>query len=272
MKERIAEETGQFRDHNRELKIQMRTLFQKNRVPSFCSSAFYYALYYPKGLIEAGVLFLTLALCFLAIPCSIYFLLMPQRETWILAAIYFADVLLFGGVYVIVGNRTRFRYQDTLKRGRELRNTLRSNHKKIKAITRSIEKDGDEAFYDLKKYDDEIAWAEQELSELASKKQDALITFENVTKNIISDEIMEINRQRLDDLQAAYEECALALKRLENSIKEQNLTITDRYGPYLGKEFLEPERLAELLRIFQNGSASNLTEAMEVYRNAQSTV
>ena len=50
MKERIAEETSELREHNRDLKVQMRTLFQKERVPSFCNSTFYYALYYPGGL------------------------------------------------------------------------------------------------------------------------------------------------------------------------------------------------------------------------------
>lgn len=264
IRERIAEETGELRNHNRELKVQMRTLFQKNRVPAFCSSAFYYSLYYPRGLREIGIFLLTLILCFLAIPCGIYFLLIPERQMWILAAVYFVDVLLFGGAYVMVGNRTKFRYQDTLKRGRAIRNTLRSNYKKIKVITRSIQRDGNEALYDLEKYDDEIAWAEQELSEIASKKRDALITFENVTKNIISDELMEHNRQRLEELEASYEASVDALKKLETSMKEQSLNIADAYGPYLGKEFLEPERLTELLRIFQNGAASNLTEAMEL--------
>lgn len=272
MKERIAEETRQLREHNQELKVQMRILFQKNQAPAFCRSTFYYALYYPRGLREIGLFLLTLVLCFLAVPCGIYFLLIQQRQMWMLAAIYFADVLLIGGAYVMVGNRTRLRYQDTLKRGRDIRNTLRSNRKKIKVITRSIQRDGDEALYDLEKYDDEIAQAEQELSELVSKKRDALITFENVTKNIISDEIMENNRKRLNELEASCVETAEALKKLESSIKEQNLHITDTYGPYLGNEFLKPERLTELLKLFQNGSASNLTEAMELYKRAQSTV
>ena len=45
IKERIAEETSELREHNRDLKVQMRTLFQKNRVPAWCGTTFYYALY-----------------------------------------------------------------------------------------------------------------------------------------------------------------------------------------------------------------------------------
>ena len=96
MKERIAEETSELREHNRDLKVQMRTLFQKERVPSFCNSTFYYALYYPGGLKEIALFLLTLTVCFLAVPCGIYFFLLPERHMWYLAAVYFLDVLLFG--------------------------------------------------------------------------------------------------------------------------------------------------------------------------------
>lgn len=266
MKERIAEETSELREHNRDLKVQMRTLFQKNRVPSWCAGTFYYALYYPRGLKEIMIFLLTLTLCFLAVPCGIYFSI-PKRMIWYLVAVYFVDVLLFGGLYVAVGNRTRLRHQETLKRGRDIRNTLRSNNKKIRVITKTIQRDGNEDIYDLEKYDDEIAREEQELSEIASRKKDALNTFENVTKTIISDEIMAGHRERLDQMKRELEDTSEDLRKLESGIKEQNIRITDLYGPYLGKEFLQTEKLAQLSRIIQDGSASNITEAISVYRD-----
>lgn len=36
IKERIAEETAPLRDHNRELRLKIKSLFQKERLPSFC--------------------------------------------------------------------------------------------------------------------------------------------------------------------------------------------------------------------------------------------
>ena len=269
MKERIAEETSELREHNRELKLQMKTLFQKERVPGFCNSTYYYALYDPRGVKEFMLFFMIILVCFLAVPCGIYFLLLQQRQMWYLAAVYFLDVLLFGGLYVLVGNKTRLRYQDALKRGRAIRNTLRANRKKIRVITHTIQKDGNEDIYDLEKYDDEIACVEQELSEITTRKKDALNTFESVTKNIISDEIVASHKSHLDDLKQALEDTSLALRNLENSIKEQNIRITDTFGPYLGKEFLEPDRLSELSRIIQSGTASNITEAITAYNEAK---
>ena len=45
VKERIAEETSQLKDHNRDLKVQLKTTFKKDRVPAFVNSTFYYAHY-----------------------------------------------------------------------------------------------------------------------------------------------------------------------------------------------------------------------------------
>ena len=92
---------------------------------------FYYALYYPRGVREIMIFLLTLVICFLVIPCGIYFMI-PQRVIWYLAAVYFVAVILFGGLYVVIGNKTRIRHQDTLKRGRDIRNHLRSNQKENK--------------------------------------------------------------------------------------------------------------------------------------------
>lgn len=269
MKERIAEETSELREHNRELKVQLRTLFQKERVPFICSSTLYYALYYPSGLKEIMLFLLTVVICFLAVPCGIYFYLMPQRQMWYLAAIYFLDILLFGGLYVLVGNKTRLRHQDALKRGRDIRNVLRANQKKIKVITHTIQRDGNEDIYDLEKYDDEIACVEQELSEITTKKKDALNTFEKVTRNIIADEIVSSHKAHLNSLKEALDETSKALRNMESSIKEQNIHITDTFGPYLGREFLDPDRLSELSRMIQSGSAGNLTEAIAAYRESR---
>ena len=75
MKERIAEETSELREHNRDLQIQMKTMFQKDKVPVFCRTTFYYSLYYARGLKERLIGFITFLICFLALPCGVYFLL-----------------------------------------------------------------------------------------------------------------------------------------------------------------------------------------------------
>ena len=266
MKERIAEETSVLREHNRDLQVQMKTMFQKDKVPAFCRTTFYYSLYYARGLKERLIGFITFLICFLALPCGVYFLL-PDRKIWYLVLVYFADIIIFGGLYVTIGNRSRSRYHDALKQGREIRNLLSSNEKKIKVIVHSIEKDGNEDIYDLEKYDDEIACAQQELSDIAAKKKDAISSFENVTRNIIADEIEGNHRAEIEEKEQKLQEVNDSLAQLESSIRQQNIHITDTFGPYLGKEYLNTDKLLGLSKLIQSGTASNITEAIEMDKN-----
>ena len=100
-------------------------------------------------------------------------------------------------------------------------------------------------------------------------KLNTIKAWKNVTKNIITDEIIASHKARLDSLKDALDGTSRSLKELEEGIKQQNIRITDSFGPYLGKEFLEPDRLSELSRIIQGGAASNITEASGIYKESK---
>lgn len=265
IKERIAEETAPFREENRRLKLQMKTMFQQNRVPAFCRSSWYYRLYAPRRLAEFAAFLAVLLICFLLIPYGSY-LLITEKKPLYLGLIYFACIVVFGGLYVMVGNRTKDKYSDTIREGRLIRNEIYSNERKIKRITRDIRRDKNEAVYNLDKHDDEIAQIEQMMSETAARKKEALNTFETVTRNIIADEISANNKEKLDLLKETCEFQEGELRTLNEELKEKRLFVTGRFGVYLEKEFLQPQRLDALLDIVENGTAANLSEAMDQYK------
>lgn len=266
IKERIEEETAELHAYTRELKVRMKTLFQKEHVPGLCGSRFYYALYFTRGFKEILILLLTIAVCFLLVPYGVYSVL-PEKKTFLLAAIYFICILVFGGIYTIVGNVTRGRHLQALKEGRTIRNLLVSNRRKEKLIIGSIKKDKDEAIYNLEKFDDEIAQLEQDLTETAGKKKEALNTFENVTSTIISDEITGSSKEKIDNLAADYEEAKGRLRYTQTMVKEKKIYITNTYESYVGREFLHVDKLEELRKILAAGEAGNISEAVEVYRS-----
>lgn len=266
MRERIEEETEELRSSNRELKLKMKAAFQQEHVPGFCKSGWYYALYLPSGINEFFLLFVTILLCFLAIPCGIY-LLLPVKSLYHLIGIYFATILFFGGLYILVNNRTKVRHQSALKKGRSIRDLMKSNKRKIRVITRNIKRDRDEAVYNLEKYDDEIARTEQDLADIADQKKEALNTFDKVTKTIITDEIAGNSRERLDRLKEDYEEAAANVREAEIRVKEQTLFINDNYASYVGKEFMIPEKLDELADMIRMGRASTISEAEILYKS-----
>ena len=126
----IKEETQELHAHNRELAVRMRTLFQSDRVPFVCKSPLYYALYFPRGFKEFLTVLITFAICFLLIPCGIYKLL-PEQKTLYLAMIYGVDVVVFGGLYILIGNWTKDRHLAALQEGRSIRSLIAANNRKI---------------------------------------------------------------------------------------------------------------------------------------------
>ena len=136
MKERIQEDTHGLTQENEELKRQMKLLFHSAHVPAFCRSGLYYSIYFTKGIKEMGVVLAALMITLFLIPCGIYFLI-PERQTWHLAIIYVAVILIFGGIYMKIGNSTKLKYMETLKEGRAIRNQIHRNKKKMKSITKS---------------------------------------------------------------------------------------------------------------------------------------
>lgn len=267
IKERIAEETKELKEKNQELSMQLKTLFKQNGVPSFCKTTWFYAFYMPGSLKELGLLILGFLVCFVGIPLASY-LFIPEenRKFWVMVIIYLIVILIFGGLYILVGNKVKMRHLAVLKQGKDIRGTIRGNNRKIRAITSSIRKDRDEAIYNLEKYDDEISQIEQELQQLSNQKKEALNAFNTVTKTIISDEIMNNNKVKMEALEEEHARIEARLKEAQIHAKEQALLVTDQYETYLGKEFLQPDKLSELAKIVRGGRASNLSEAIAVYQ------
>lgn len=268
IKERIAEETEVLREQNQELATQIKTLFKQNRVPGFCKTTWFYALYMPGSIKELGLLLFSFGICFLAVPCGAYWLISEiNRKPWMLIIIYLIVILIFGGLYVSVNNKIKAQHLAVLKQGKDIRNGIRSNNRKIRAITASIRKDRNESLYNLEKYDDEISQIEQELQQISNQKSEALNTFNTVTKTIISDEIISNNKDRIQALEDEHTRMETRLKEAQIHAKEQALLLTNQYETYLGKEFLQTDRLSELAKIIRSQQASNLSEAIAVYRS-----
>ncbi len=265
-KERIAEETQSLVQENEELRTQMKTMFHANHVPGFCVSTWYYALYFTKGLKEFVTLLITLVVCFLAIPVGLYFAI-PERQTWLLIVIYVLTILIFGGIYVLVGNSTKMKHMVTLKEGRAIRDKMKANRKQMKKIEKSIRKDKDEAVYNLQLFDDEIAQLEQDLAQTERQKKEALNTFNSVTKTIISDEITGNHKAEMDQMESDYAKTVADLKETQDAAKIKALYITDNYEIYAGKEFMVMEKLAALEEIIESERATNISDAIMVFKS-----
>ena len=71
---------------------------------------------------------------------------------------------------------------------------------------------------------------------------------------------------KLEQLKEGHQEVESRLHYTETVIKEKRIFITDTYECYLGKEFLNPEKLDALKHILDNSTAVNLSEVIAEYR------
>ena len=266
IRDRIAEETAGIYDQNKGLRAQMKNLFRSSHAPWLCRNHLYYNLFMPRFLREYLVILAALLLVFLVLPGAIY-LLIPERKPLYLALIYMADILVMGGGYVVVSNKTKMAYGDTLRSARSYLDEIYRNNKRIRSITASIRKDRNESQYNLEKFDDEISRLKQELDNMVGQKKEALNTFETVTRNILVDEIEHNHKESLDQLHSHYQQVSAELSETRQQTKNRNLYVAEHYGTYLGKEFMDPLKIVELTAIVQAGRAVNVSEAIALYRN-----
>ncbi len=264
--ERIHEETAPLREENNRLKLEAKTVFKQKHVPSYCNTKLYYALYYPRHFADIPVILGTLFMTLFLIPCGIYFLVLKEEGILYLILTYIACVILFGGIYLLVGNHTKDKNPEAMKQVRNLRFQIRSNHKKMDVIKRSIKKDRDESGYGLENFDEELARLGNEEAEIADQKMDALLTFDNTTSQVIAAEIAGRQEDKLVALRADYDTACGEAGRAADKVKALTIKIAREYEPFIGKDLMSPERLDALISIIQAGNATNISEALAFYR------
>lgn len=266
--ERISDETKDLRDHIAATKSEIKKEMKKDGIPSFCDTGVYYTLYFPHKFLEFINILLAIVIVFLAIPVIIYKLI-PEHKPIYLPFIYFIIVLLVGGLYIIVGNLTKARHRDSLLKIRAMRDTIDNDGKRIKLITKDINNDSADEKYDLSSYDAEIEEADAKLQGINEKRRAAVSEFENNTKKIITDEIMENSKERLNNLKNELDVTKQSLSSITDRRSEINLTISDKYESYLGRDFLKTDRIEALQKLISDGDAANISDAIDLYQRKQ---
>ena len=265
MRERIEAQNAPFKEENREMNNKIRGLFRQDRVPSFCNSTLFYSIYYPGTVKEILVLLAVFAVCCVLIPCGLYSLL-PQKRTLWLILIYVAVIVIFGGIYIVVGNMTKDAHRQALLEARQIRRSIEKNRKRMRDNARAIRSETSEEHYDLSEFDAQIKEKEGEKAALEGQKASALSAFERETAPAIEAEIRGGSRERLAALEAEYGETAARLRECQAALKEASLRLSDDYESYIGKDFMKEDRLDALIGLLESGQASGITEAEELYR------
>lgn len=266
VKGRISDETADLIKENQDLKRRIKDEFKKDKVPFFCNSNWYFSLFMPSNVFDFLKLFLLFLIFYGIVPLGIYYYI-PNRKVYYLVIIYLACVFVFGGIWAIFAGLTKLRHLETLKLVRNLRKTIRNNQKKMDLIKKGIKSESDDSVYALEDFDVEIRQIENELNLVQQRRQQAIDTFENETKIAISNELQNTSKPVLDQLESEFANIKTQLEEVGSQRKIKTMFIADRYEGYLGREFMNTDKLDRLIHICEEGEFQSISELLEQYRN-----
>ena len=265
MKERIGAQLAPFVAENKEMNEKIKALFKQQHVPALCNTTFYYSLYFPRTMKELIIMLVTFVICCVGIPCGIFWLL-KEPKTWMLILIYLAIIVVFGGIYIVIGNLTKDKHLATLQEAGQIRRQIAKNQKKMKSIKRGIKREKTEEHYDLSTFDADLAQKEKEKAELQAKKDEALAYFMNTTKPAITEEIVSGTREKITKMEEEHTQTVTAIQQKAEQIKQDSFALSKNYEAYIGKDFMQKDKLTALMHILESGQATSITEAEAIYR------
>ncbi len=272
--ERVSEETADLAEENRQLQVEMRTLFKAQHVPSFCRSRLYYAMFMTKRFYEFLILLAGMLIVYLGIPTIMYLLSVnvffkgSKQLTVMCTLTVSLTLFLLGLIYILILNKTKLKHYDTLLDGRSIMDRIAANKRQIKAIRNKINRDRDDSQYGLDKYDDKLAELDEELNQISRDKQEAMTIFENETKQVLTNEVNDRRLGRLEEMKTNLEALEEQMASLNEDIQNSSLAIANNYGAILGKEFCTPVRVADLISLMEDGTADTVSEAIAAYKGA----
>lgn len=266
--ERIAEETAELRDRNKELSLEIKTKLKADKTPRICNTTLFYAFFMPRTLVEFLIFFAGLLLVFLVIPFGIYLAFFAEKFGELaLAILYVIIILLVGSVYLAINNQVKEKHLETIRAIKVLRNQYRRNAKNIKDIQKGIRNDADESAYGLEQYDDELHEIGMEIQRITEEEKQALNTFETETAQQIKAEINSRYENELASLREKLKEADAEQKKAEDKVKELSLMMSKQYEAYLGKDMLTVAKLDKMIARISKGEAANIGEALALENN-----
>ncbi len=264
--ERINIETADLLEENKQIKQEIKTILKEDKIPSYVNSKLFFALYMPKSVKEYGIILAFLILILVLIPSGIYFLILPEQKATYLIIIYVVTVLIFGGAYIIIGNKVKYKHLQALQEIQVKQINISKNEAKQKKIKKNIKRDEDESLYILDHYDEKINELTEEIERIKKRKQEALTLFESETRPIITDEISGRHSDELLKMNAELMDINQKIKNNNDNIKHLSRDLVENYEVYLGKEFMSVQKIDQLIKIIEEKEAEDISSAIIIYK------
>ena len=266
---RIEAETQEIREEKTGLKEELGAVYKSHHVPFLCRTNLYYALHCPGSFGDVLTILLYLMVLYLLLPAGLIFFL-TDHSTKFIILIFLVDIVLFGGLYLLIHSSTRNRYGDALLEGRSIRKKIHKIEKEQRKAEKMIRKDPDEEAYHLQDYDAEIRERQEALEGKKQDREEAIQRFEAETEEQIRTEVSEEYDDRISTIEEALEE---ELQELQTSRQDEQYfeeKLQGVCGDSLEPEFLEERQIERLIQAMEDG-APDLTEAMAIVKQGNTS-
>ena len=270
--ERIKEETADFTKEKIRLKEEMKAVYQRNHISLFFNNSLYHALFMPRCFKDICSILLTILVVLFGLPYLVVYRLLLPNEGFYLVIVYIVTVVIFGGLYLLVKDKTKGQHTDAAIDIRAIRAKQAKNQKKINDISKDIRKDKDESSYGLESFTGEIKELENELKSITEEKKEGMVEFETKTKCIIEAEIRADKKAELEPLKAAHAQVYGEQKKAEEKVKLFSIEITNKYESFVGKDLMTISKIDSLIEIVQAGQANTVAEAISIFKKAGQSV
>lgn len=265
VKQRIELETADLSAEYDLLQQKRKEMIKENMLPSLCKGDLFYTLYMPKFVIDFVRITLILIVLLYAIPCGVYFFILPVQKIVYMVVIYIGIVVVFGSIYMLIERNVKDKHSAILKEIHVLREQIRGNLKEQKKMKKAILRDKDESPYELNNFDEAIENLNVELNAVEKEKADALTTFDQQTKEIISNEIRGRHEEEIRLLKTGLSTMVEDKKNVEEKIKKISLYLANNYEVYIGKEMMTLDKLDRLATIMKERELSTISEGLAAY-------
>lgn len=95
-----------------------------------------------------------------------------------------------------------------------------------------------------------------------------MTTFENETKQLLTNEVNDRRLGKVEQMKADVENMEEHIAVLDEDIQNSALAIANNYGAILGKDFCTPAKVADLISLMEDGTADTVSEAIAAYKGA----
>ena len=253
---RVETQTAGLKSEIANLKESLGNYCRLNKLPSLCSTGFFYSIYYPSGLGDWLRLIIVAVIMVAAIiGAHVY----GDMKVFIGVI---AAVIIIIAAYVATGAGIKGKYGEQLGNCRAIIANIRQDKKAIKNITRNIRNDQSDAAYDLGSFDADIAGKKQECSNLMAQKSQALSRFDAETRQQLIAEIDTNYGDKLTQAEAASNNARQQLAATKARISEAESRLNAEFVQYIGSRNMNHDTISRMIELIANGNAATVSEAI----------